>query len=73
MHFLMAGLRFGWVMPLLFGLPGVVWSPTQTEIGWRSLWMVLTGASIVLPAVVIAVVHVVLALRKPQPAKPVAR
>jgi len=73
MHFLMAGLRFGWVMPLLFGLPGVAWAPEQTAIGGRALWMMLIGASIALPAIVIAVVHVVLALRKPQPATPESR
>lgn len=64
MHFLMAGLRFGWVMPLLFGRPGAAWSMAQTAIGWNSLWLIITGASIAIPAVAIAAIHVVLAVRK---------
>lgn len=64
MHFLMAGLRFGWVMPLLFGRPFAAWSIEHTALGWNSLWLVITGASIAIPAVGIAVIHVVLAARK---------
>ncbi|MBL8631804.1 MAG: hypothetical protein JNM40_01175 [Myxococcales bacterium] len=64
MHFLMAGLRFGWVMPLLFGRPAQAWSLSQTAIEWSSLWLLIVGASISLPAVVIAAIHVVLAARR---------
>ncbi len=64
MHFLMAGLRFGWVMPLLFGRPAQVWSLAETSLGWSPLWLLLVGASIALPAVVIAAIHVVLVVRR---------
>jgi hypothetical protein len=68
MHFLMSGLRFGCVLPLLFGLPSVAWLPEQTALGVRSLGMLIAGASIGIPAIGIAAVHVVLALRKYEPA-----
>ena len=68
MHFLMAGLRFGWVVPLLFGLPSAAWLPEQTALAARSLGMLIAGASIGIPAIGIAAVHVVLALRKYEPA-----
>jgi hypothetical protein len=48
MHFLMAGLRFGWVVPLLFGRPSVGvarWSRPRIGVRIRS-WMLITGASI---------------------------
>lgn len=64
MHFLMAGLRFGWVMPLLFGRPSAAWSLVHTALGWNALWLLIAGLSIALPAVVIAAVHVVLAVRR---------
>ena len=75
MHFLMAGLRFGWVVPILFGLPSEAWSPATSSLTFRSLWMLIAGGWIAGPATIIAVIHVILALRTYPPdaqAKPAA-
>lgn len=65
MHFLMSGLRFGCVLPLLCSGPLAVWRVDETALHARSLWMIIVGASIAVPAVFIAVLHVALAVRVP--------
>ncbi len=75
MHFLMAGLRFGWVIPMLFGLPSEAWHLSHTGLQVRPLWMLIAGGWIAGPASIIASIHVVLALRSYPPdaaAKPAA-
>ncbi len=63
MHFLMSGLRFGSVMPLLASGPLVLWLPQHTSLGPRPLWLFLTGAWLAGPGVLIAILHVYLARR----------
>lgn len=63
MHFLMSGLRFGAVLPILCGPPASAWLPGETELLWRPLWQLLCGAYIGGPALGIAILHVVLMRR----------
>jgi hypothetical protein len=61
MHFLMSGLRFGSVLPLLGSGALTQWLPAETALAARPLWLVLLGASLAVPAVLIAGLHVYLA------------
>lgn len=60
MHFLMAGLRFGAVVPLLVMAPTGDWLATSTAIGLRPLWLLLCGAYIAGPGIGIAILHLIL-------------
>lgn len=63
MHFLMSGLRFGSVLPILAGGAFAAWLPAQTALAGRPLWLVLLGASLAGPGILIAALHLYLALR----------
>lgn len=63
MHFLMSGLRFGAVVPLLVAVPATDWLPSSTALGLRPLWLLLCGAYIAGPGIGIALLHLVLARR----------
>lgn len=63
MHFLMSGAHVGWVLPLLCAPPLSAWRLSQTALQPRPLWMLLCGAWIGGPAVLVAVLHLVLAGR----------
>ena len=65
MHFLMSGLRFGSVVPLLAGGPLQLWLPSQTALAGRPLGLALIGVCLAAPGVLIAALHVYLALRSP--------
>ena len=67
MHFLMSGLRFGSVVPLLASAPLTQWLPENTALASRPLWLFLTGAWLAGPGVPIAILHVYLALRPRSP------
>ena len=69
MHFLMSGLRFGSMLPLLASGSLQQWLPAQTELAARPLWLILLGASVTTPAVPIAALHLYLALWPPTPAR----
>jgi hypothetical protein len=69
MHFLMSGLRFGAVIPLLVGVPASDWLIGSSAIGIRPLWQLLCGAYIGVPAAGIAVLHIVLDRRGVQSLK----
>jgi hypothetical protein len=60
MHFLMAGLRFGAIVPLLCAAPPGDWLLSSTALGLRPLWLLLCGAYIAGPGLAIAGLHVVL-------------
>lgn len=70
MHFLMSGLRFGSMLPLLCSGSLQQWLPGQTALAARPLWLALFGACVTAPAVPIAALHVYL-LRRPPAALPV--
>ncbi len=65
MHFLMSGLRFGSVLPLLASGPLQKWHPSQTALAGRPLGLALLGVCLAAPGVLIAALHVYLALRPP--------
>lgn len=65
MHFLMSGLRFGSVVPILTGGPLQQWLPSQTALAGRPLGLALIGLCLAAPGVLIAALHVYLALRPP--------
>lgn len=67
MHFLMSGLRFGSILPLLAAGPLQQWLPAQTALGARPLWLALLGLFLAAPGVLIAALHIYLALRPPAP------
>lgn len=60
MHFLMSGLRAGTVLPILCAAPVAWWAPSATQLAPRPLWLLLTGAWIAGPAVLIAGLHIYL-------------
>lgn len=60
MHFLMAGLRVGAIVPLLITPPSTDWLPQSTALGLRPLWLLLCGAYIAGPGIGIALLHLVL-------------
>lgn len=63
MHFLMSGLRFGFVLPLLLAPPPALWALRETVLRVRPLALLLAGVYIAVPALCIAILHVVLLLR----------
>lgn len=63
MHFLMAGLRVAMVAPLFLQPANGDWRLSATGFDARPLWFVLAGLYIVVPALGIAVLHVVLGRR----------
>lgn len=65
MHFLMSGLRFGSVVPLLVSGPLGQWLPEQTALAPRPLWLLVIGAWLAGPGVLIAGLHIYLGLRPP--------
>lgn len=65
MHFLMAGLRFGATVPLLVCTSVADWSLAATAAGPRPLWFLLTGVYITVPAIGVALLHVLLLNRGP--------
>lgn len=58
MHFLMSGLRGGAVLPILTAGSAAQWSLAATELARRPLWLILTGAWIAGPGILIAALHV---------------
>jgi hypothetical protein len=58
MHFLMSGLRFGAIVPLLSSPPPAAWLPSSTALGARPFWLLLLGAWIALPGIGIAALHI---------------
>jgi len=65
MHFLMSGLRFGSMLPLLCSGSLQQWLPAQTALAARPLWFVLFGACVTAPGLPIAALHLYLARRPP--------
>lgn len=63
MHFLMSGLRFGAVLPILCAPTANTWLPAETALLFRPLWQLLCGAYIAGPALGIAILHLVLMRR----------
>lgn len=72
MHFLMSGLRFGSVAPLLAVGPLLQWRPEQTALAARPLWLCIVGTSLAVPGVFIAGLHIYLALRTRLALRPLA-
>lgn len=62
MHFLMSGVRWGGLLPLLLSAPPADWALQPTEMLSRPGWMVRVGWSMALPGVAIALLHVLLGL-----------
>lgn len=67
LHFMMAGLRFGAVVPLFVTAPTADWLMSATALGPRPLWFLLVGVYIGVPAIGIAALHVRLLTRHPVP------
>ncbi len=63
MHFLMSGLRFGAVLPLLVAAAPAAWLLHGSGLTLRPLWLLLTGAYIAGPGLGVAVLHVLLDVR----------
>lgn len=63
LHFMMAGLRFGAVLPLFVTSIPADWALAATSVTPRPLWFLLVGAYIGVPAIGIAALHVVLLAR----------
>ncbi len=63
LHFMMAGLRFGAVLPLFVTSIPPDWALAATSVAPRPLWFLLVGAYIGVPAIGIAALHVVLLAR----------
>lgn len=70
MHFLMSGLRFGAIGPLLTSTPLSDWRLAHSSLGPRPLWMFLLGLYIAGPGVGIAALHLVLDRRGAGRSKP---
>ncbi len=67
LHFMMAGLRFGALVPLFVSTPNADWLLSATGVGPRPLWFLLVGAYIGVPSIGIAALHVALLTRSPAP------
>lgn len=67
LHFMMAGLRFGALVPLFVSTPNADWLLSATGVGPRPLWFLLVGAYIGVPSIFIAALHVALLTRRPAP------
>lgn len=63
MHFLMSGLRFGAMVPLLTCASPEDWLAHNTALSLRPLWLFLCGIYIAVPGLGIAVLHLILDLR----------
>ena len=72
MHFLMSGLRFGSMLPLLCSGSLQQWLPAQTELAARPLWFALFGACVTVPGLPIAALHLYLARQPPAATLPTA-
>lgn len=63
LHFLMSGLRVGTVLPLLIVAAPADWQFQSTAFGPRPLWLFLCGASVAIPGIGVAALHIFLAVR----------
>ena len=63
MNFIMAGMRFGAIVPMLANTQPGDWLFSKTDLAARPLWLFLLGAYIIVPGVLVAVLHIVLGRR----------
>lgn len=63
LHFMMAGLRFGAVLPLFVTSLPADWTMSATAMTPRPLWFLLVGVYIGVPAIGISALHIALLAR----------